>query len=172
MNSTSSDSFSSHLQDIFSFKVIRFLPCCSILLPFIQIFFWENRINIYDGTHEIEHMKINEVYGNPKQFQQKSISTSEKSMFIDLRKQYGLEELNDYKMNFTFVALIKYKKIDFDCQTWLNIKNSTLISPNHPNSINCNWLITSNFRSYIILDFNFIEVKSKNCCLRQLLSSS
>ena len=113
-------------------------------------------------------MKINEVYGNPKQFQQKSISTSGKSMFIDLRKQYGLEELNDYKMNFTFVALIKYKKIDFDCQTWLNIKNSTLISPNHPNSINCNWLITSNFRSYIILDFNFIEVNSNNCCLRQL----
>ena len=36
-------------------------------------------------------MKINEVYGNPKQFQQKSISTSEKSMFIDLRKQYELE---------------------------------------------------------------------------------
>ena len=82
-------------------------------------------------------------------------------MFIDLRKQFELELDNDgdLKINFKFVAWIKYKKINFDCQTWLNIKNNTLISPNHPNSINCNWLITSNFRSYIILDFNFIEVK-------------
>ena len=106
-------------------------------------------------------MKINEVYGHPNQFQLKSISTSGKSMFIDLRKQFELELDNDgdLKINFKFVALIKYKKINFDCQNWLSIKNNTLISPNHPNSINCNWLITSNFRSYIILDFNFIEVK-------------
>ena len=137
--------------------------------------FWENRINIYDGTQEIEYMKINEVYGKPdlsesvSGFEQelaqselrnellKSISASGKSMFIDLRKQFEFET-----ENFKFVALIKYKKINLDCQTWLNIKNNTLISPNHPNSINCSWLITSNFRSYIILNFEFIEVKSKS----------
>ena len=120
-------------------------------------------------------MKINEVYGTPDLSEGiqgvlgddtqselrtevlKSISASGKSMFIDLRKQFESDEIG----NFKFVALIKYKKINLDCQTWLNIKNNTLISPNHPNSINCSWLITSNFRSYIILNFEFIEVKSK-----------
>ena len=120
-------------------------------------------------------MKINEVYGTPDLSEGiqgvlgddtqselrtevlKSISASGKSLFIDLRKQFEFEF-----ENFKFLALIKYKKINLDCQTWLNMKNNTLISPNHPNSINCSWLITSNFRSYIVLDFNFIEVKSKS----------
>ena len=116
-------------------------------------------------------MKINEVYGTPDLSEGslgdsqtelrteilKSISASGKTMFIDLRKQID-NELTKFK----FVALIKYRKINLDCQTWLNIKNNTLISPSHPNSINCSWLITSNFRSYIVLDFNFIEVKSKS----------
>ena len=120
-------------------------------------------------------MKINEVYGTPDLSEGiqgvlgddtqselrtevlKSISASGKIMFIDLRKQID----NEYT-KFKFAALIKYRKINLDCQTWLNIKNNTLISPSHPNSTNCSWLITSNFRSYIVLDFNFIEVKSKS----------
>ena len=37
-----------------------------------------------------------------------------------------------------------------------------LTPPNHSNTTNCTWLITSNFGSYIILNFKFIEVNSKN----------
>ena len=112
-------------------------------------------------------MKISEVYGTSygtnEYFAQqldnkllKSISTSGKSMFIDFKKQlkygsiYGSE----------FMALIKYKKIDFDCQTWLDVQKNILMSPDHHNSMNCSWLITFNFGSYIILNFKFIDVIS------------
>ena len=50
------------------------------------------------------------------------------------------------------------QKIYFDCQTWLDVEKNILMSPNHSNLANCSWLITSNFRSYITLDFKFIEV--------------
>ena len=100
-------------------------------------------------------MKIGEVYGNSDNKRMKSISTSGKSMFIDFKKQ---EDWTNENLN--FIVLIKYKKINFDCQTWLDVKKSILKSPNHLNSINCSWLITSNFGTYIILDFTFIEVYS------------
>ena len=100
-------------------------------------------------------MKISEVYGTPYNKLLKSISTSGKSMFIDFKKQF---EFKGDNANFT--ALINYKKINFDCQTWLDVKNNTLMSPNHHSSINCSWLITSKFGSYIILNFKFIEVNS------------
>ena len=79
----------------------------------------------------------------------KSISSSEKSIFIDFKRQNtpGYVE---------FVATIKYNKINSDCQSWLN-KNK-FISPNNPN-INCSWIITTKYGSYITLDFKFIEVK-------------
>ena len=107
-------------------------------------------------------MKISEVYGTSygtnEFFGQvldnkllKSISTSGKSMFIDFKKQ----ENGDYPK---LRASIKYKKINHDCQTWLDVNTNILISPNHPNNNNCSWLITSNFGFYIILNFKFIEV--------------
>ena len=78
----------------------------------------------------------------------KSISSSGKSIFIDFKRQNaGYVE---------FVATIKYNKINSDCQSWLN--NNKLISPNNPN-INCSWIITTKYGSYITLDFKFIEVK-------------
>ena len=84
----------------------------------------------------------------------KSISSSEKSIFIDFKKKYSIGSVK-------FVATIKYNKINTDCQSWL--KNNMLISPNNPN-INCSWIITRKFGSYITLDFKFIEVKSiENC---------
>ena len=76
-------------------------------------------------------------------------------MFIDFKKQYKMEGENS-----NFTALIKYKKIDFDCQTWLDVQKNILMSPDHHNSMNCSWLITFNFGSYVILDFTFIEVNS------------
>ena len=74
-------------------------------------------------------------------------------MFIDFKKQYEHSDENA-----KFIASINYKKINFDCQKWLDVKTNILMSPNHSNNTNCSWLITSNFGSYIILDFTFIEV--------------
>ena len=80
----------------------------------------------------------------------KSISSSERSIFIDFKKQ-------DYiHGSVIFVATIKYNKIKSDCKSWL--KNTMLISPNNPN-INCSWIITRKYGSHITLDFKFIEVK-------------
>ena len=74
-------------------------------------------------------------------------------MSIYFKKQYALHD-----ENLNFIAVIKHKKIYFDCQTWLDVEKNILMSPNHSNKANCSWLITSNFRSYITLDFKFIEV--------------
>ena len=96
-------------------------------------------------------MLIGELFGTPNHKILKSISSSGKSMFIDFKKQsYGTVE---------FVASIKYNKINPDCQSWL--ENGILMSPNHPN-INCSWLITRQFASYITLDFRYIEVNPMN----------
>ena len=134
-----------------------------LLLPiiycFIKIEYWHNRINIYDGPHE-QHMKIGEVYGNSNTKLLKAISSSGKSMFIDFFKQF---DMIDEKSK--FMALFKYNKINFDCQTWLNANISILMSPNNTTYTNCSWLITANFRSYIILNFTFIEVNIYSCVI-------
>ena len=98
-------------------------------------------------------MKIGEVYGKSYNKLLKSISSSGKTIFIDFKKQREWWDENS-----KFTALIKYKNINFDCQTWLDVKTNILMSPNHSNNTNCSWLITSNFGSYIILNFKFIEV--------------
>ena len=72
-------------------------------------------------------------------------------MFIDFKKHLASGTVE-------FEALIKYKNID--CQTWLDSSITFLMSPNHPNIKNCSWLITSNYGSYINLDFRFFEVNS------------
>ena len=74
-------------------------------------------------------------------------------MFIEFQKVF-----HTYAKDMTteFVASIKYKKINSDCQSWLD--NNILMSPNDPN-INCSWIITGKFGSYITLEFDFIEVK-------------
>ena len=100
-------------------------------------------------------MKINEIYGNSYNKRLKSISSTGKSMFIDFEYQY---EHSDENLN--LIALIKYKKFNFDCQTWLDANKNILMSPNSPSNTNCSWMLSANFGSYIILNFTFIEVNS------------
>ena len=107
---------------------------------------------LYDGPDD-ESMLIGQLLGSiPSHKVMKSISSSGKTMFVDFKKQFYVEIVE-------FEASIKYKKIDQDCQSWLS--NNILMSPNSPN-INCSWIITRKFGSYITLDFNFIEVKLVN----------
>ena len=100
-------------------------------------------------------MLISEVYGNSNHKLAKSISSSGKVLFIDFKKQldWGTAEV---------FAAIKYKKMNSDCQTWIDLENNVLMTPadlnTYNNSINCNWLITMNFGSYITLKFMFIDV--------------
>ena len=108
--------------------------------------YWLNRILIYDGTDKKSKL-IGEVFGTSNHKVVKSISSLGKSIFIDFKKQdWGTVE---------FVATIKYNKIIPDCQSWLG--KDILMSPFNPN-INCSWIITRQFGSYITLDFKFIEV--------------
>ena len=93
-------------------------------------------------------MLIGEVFGSSSLELVKSISSLGKSMLIEFRKQY-LKIVE-------FVATIKYNRIISDCQSWLD--KDLLMSPFNPN-INCSWIITRQFGSYITLDFKFIEVK-------------
>ena len=110
---------------------------------------------MYDGIHE-QHMKIGEVYGNSNNKLLKSISSSGKSMFIDFKKNHA----DSVEAELTTIrVLIKYKKINFDCQKWLDLDKNILMSPNHLKYTNCSWVITANFGSYIILNFTFVEVK-------------
>ena len=113
-------------------------------------------------------MLIGELSGSPNHKVVKSISSSGKAMFIDFR-------YNSFDWNWNwnlgtgtyvyeaevveFVASIKYKNINSDCQYWL--ESSILMSPNNPN-INCSWIITRKFGTYITLDFSFIQVKPIN----------
>ena len=109
--------------------------------------YWLNRILIYDGTDKKSKL-IGEVFGTSNHKVVKSISSFGKSIFIDFKKQdWGTVE---------FVATIKYNKIIPDCQSWLD--KGILMSPFNPN-INCSWIITRQFGSYITLHFKFIEVK-------------
>ena len=106
-------------------------------------------------------MLIGEVHGNANHKLTKSISSSGKALFIDFKKQY-----NPVIMNFfgtvEVLAAIKYKKMNSDCQTWFDLENNVLMTPADLNaynkSINCNWLVTANFGSYITLKFAFIDV--------------
>ena len=103
-------------------------------------------------------MKIGEVYGNSNNKLLKSISSSGKTLFIDFKKQFMI---GNFGSKTELEAIIKRNKIISVCQTWLDVNKNILSSPTHPNNNNCSWLITSNFGSYIILDFNFLEVNSK-----------
>ena len=121
--------------------------------------YWFNRILVYDGPDD-KSMLIGELFGTPNHKVVKSISTSGKSMFIDFKKhyQFGTVEF--------VLASIKYNKINPDCQSWLD--SNILMSPNNPN-INCSWIITRKFGSYITLDFSYIEVKPMNVAAKNEL---
>ena len=125
-----------------------------IISHFIQIDRWLNRLNVYDGANDIS-MLIGEIHGNSNHELTKSISSSGKDLFIDFKKQY-------YDGTVEVFAAIKYKKVNSDCQTWIDLENNVLLTPidlnTYNSTIDCNWLITANFGSYIILNFAFIDV--------------
>ena len=109
-----------------------------------------NRLLIYDGPNDKSQL-IGELFGT---LSEKSFSSSGKSMFIDFKKQ--LPELIFSKIS-EFEASIKYKKINYECQSWLDLTKNLLMSPSHP-KMNCSWLITGKYGSFIILEFSHIEV--------------
>ena len=103
---------------------------------------------IHDGTDD-QSIIIGELFGTQSHKVVGSISSSGKSMLIDYKKQY-------YTGTVEFVASIKYGRVNPDCQSWLD--NDLIISPINAN-INCTWIITKQFGTYITLDFKTIEVK-------------
>ena len=117
---------------------------------FFQIEQWNNALRIYDGSDD-KSMQIGVLFGTPNHNVVKSISSLRRTMFIDFKRHYLIE----YDYAIEFVASIKYNEINPDCQCWLD--KSILMSPNNPN-INCSWIITRKYKSYITLDFNYIEV--------------
>ena len=100
-------------------------------------------------------MVIGEVHGNSNNKLTKSISSSAKYLFIDFKKQF-------YWGTVEVLAAIKYKKMNSDCQTWIDHEHNVLMTPadfnTHNNSINCKWLLRVNVGSYISLRFTFIDV--------------
>ena len=119
---------------------------------------WLDGILVYNGPDE-KSMLIGKVFGTPNHKIVKSISSTGKSIFIDFKQhriQFISGNIYDW-FTVEFLAFIKYNKINPNCQSWLN--NNILMSPNDPN-INCSWIITRQFGSYITLEFDFIEVKS------------
>ena len=114
---------------------------------------WLNRLNIFDGADDMS-MLIGEVHGNSNHKLTKSISSSGKSLFLDFKKQYY--------STVEVLAAIKYKKMNSVCQTWLDLKNKVLMTPidlnTYDKSINCSWLITAKFGTYITLGFIFFDV--------------
>ena len=126
------------------------------LFKLFQIDSWMNRILVYDGSDD-QSMLIGELFGTPNHNFMKSISSSEKYIFIDFKRIHPSPV--------EFAASIKYNKNNPNCQSWL--KNNVLISPNHPN-LNCSWIITKTFGSFITLEFKFIEVKPINIAAKNL----
>ena len=115
-----------------------------------------NKLVIFDGSDK-SAMRIGEVYGDHYNRQWQSISSSG-MMFIDFKKQFEqIFAINILQLN----ALIKYSKVIPYCQTWLDLKNYTLKSPTiYDNNVNCSWLLSFNYGSYIKLQFNYIYVSS------------
>ena len=115
-----------------------------------------NALNIYDGPDE-KSMKIGEVFGKSSNKLLRSISSSGKTLFLDFKKQFIY-----YAQDTTeFEASIEYNNIMSICQTWLDVNKTILSFPDSSSKTNCSWQITSNFGSYIILNFEFIEVNSE-----------
>ena len=107
---------------------------------------------IFDGPDKLA-MKIGEIFGHLNNRKWKSISSSG-MMFINFKKEFDMGKVQ-------LKASIKYSKFILYCQTWLDLKDYTLKSPdNYDNNVYCSWLLSFNFGSYIKLQFNYIDVSS------------
>ena len=110
-----------------------------------------NKILVYDGPND-KSMLIGELLGTPFHNVVKSISSSGNSMFLEFKKEEDV-------VNPQFSASINYNKINTNCPSWTDFANRGWMSPFHSN-IDCSWLITRQFGSYLTLKFIQIEVKS------------
>ena len=116
-----------------------------------------NQLEIFDGPNRMA-TKIGEVYGiKDKNKKWKSISSSG-MMFINFEKRRIKDESHEKT---ELRALIKCNEYIPECQTWLELEKNTLMSPDtYGNNLDCSWLLSSNFGSYIILHFDHIYVSS------------
>ena len=85
---------------------------------------------------------------------------------IDFKKQknevYTLQGVEVIYLIVEVLVEIKYKKMNSDCQTWIDLENNVLTTPvdlnTYNNSFICNWLINMHFGSYITLKFIYLDV--------------
>ena len=111
---------------------------------------------IFDGPNT-KSKEIGKVFGKRHPDLLKSISSTGSSLLIAF--ETFKTTLDD---SVVIKAGIRYNKIDFNCQKWLDYSSNLLMSPNYPNEYNknikCRWLISAKFGSYLELAFKFIEV--------------
>ena len=118
-------------------------------------------MTIFDGSDQ-RAMKIGEIYGNSDNREWRSISSTSKMMYIEIKKVYKPMNSADAKLPIAKLkALIKYNNFIPYCQNWLNQTNNTLRSPDaNATNLNCSWLLSAKFGSYIILHIDHIHVSS------------
>ena len=116
-------------------------------------------MTIFDGSDQ-RAMKIGEIYGNSDNREWRSISSTSKMMYIEIKKVNDAINSADKLLPIAKLkALIKYNNIIPYCQNWLN--NNTLRSPDtNAMNFNCSWLLSAKFGSYIILYIDHIHVRS------------
>ena len=111
-------------------------------------------------------MKIGEVYGNSNNMEWKSISSTVRTMFIVFQKF-----INNDGPTIAEVR-VKYNNFIPDCQNWFDPKNNTLKCPDkYDNNLNCTWLFSYNFGSYIKLKLDYIHVSSTFNFLTNFISA-
>ena len=120
-------------------------------LNFLQIMSNMNRLLVYDGPND-KSMLIGGLLGTSKHNVVKSISSSGNSMFLTFKKE-------DPVIHPQFTASINYNKINMNCPCWTDFASSRWMPPINSN-IDCSWLITRQFGSYLTLKFRYVEVNS------------
>ena len=123
----------------------------------LKIKFGKNQLAIFDGPNRAA-MKIGEVYGLKDANKKWKSFSSSGMMFIEFEKKVFRNEFNEKT---ELMALIKYNKYLPKCQTWLDFERNTLMSPEtYEDNVNCSWLLSTDFGSYIILHFDHLHVSS------------
>ena len=133
-------------------------------LNFLQIMSNMNRVLVYDGPND-KSMLIGGLLGTSKHNVVKSISSSGNSMFLTFKKE-------DPVVHPQFTASVNYNKINMNCPSWTDFASSRWMPPINSN-IDCSWLITRQFGSYLTLKFRYIEVsKSEKMFIHNLIHLS
>ena len=74
-----------------------------------------------------------------------------------------IEFISDDKLEYTgFLASIQFTQLQSKCESWLDINQKQLLSPNYPNFYDiitsCDWLITVKHGHHIELKFHEFDV--------------